>query len=118
MAKEYFVKTINSVRKEINDTKRLLGTWQAVAAKYGLNRGMIYMIAVNGYEPKTPRIRKRLGLSVMLSAPACRECGDVHVAKRCPRKPETKHWRDWPDERIRWAFENREEAVRDTNQMP
>ena len=44
-----------------------LHTWQKVGDKYGISRGMAYRIAVNKYEPKTPEIRKKLGLPVAVS---------------------------------------------------
>lgn len=37
-----------------------------------------------GYEPKREKTRKRLRLAVLLPAPACPKCGQVHVTSRCP----------------------------------
>jgi len=112
MTKNRFVTTRNAIQERLLKDYDVLGTWAKVGQKWGLNKGLAFMIAKKNYEPKDPHLRHKLGLPALIPAPACRECGEVHVAKRCPRKPEAKHWRDWPDERIRWALENREEAVR------
>lgn len=57
--------------------------WRKVAAVFDINPGLAYRIVVERYEPKTPALRTKLGLSAMALAPACAKCGEVHVARRC-----------------------------------
>jgi hypothetical protein len=112
MTKKSLVTTPNAIRKALLRDYDLLGTWEKVGQKWGMNKGLAFMIAKRNYEPKDPHLRHKLGLAALIPALACPKCGEVHVKKRCPRKSAPKHWRDWPDERIRWALENREELVR------
>lgn len=57
--------------------------WRATAAVFDINPGLAYRIAVQGYEPKNPALRTKLGLSALALAPTCTRCGEVHVARRC-----------------------------------
>jgi hypothetical protein len=110
MAKNGIVTDCNTIRKRLLKDYDTLGTWEKVGQKWGLNRGLAFMIAVKGYEPKNPHLRNQLGLPSLILAPACPKCGVVHVTRRCTgHGAATKHWRDWPEERIRWALEHREE---------
>jgi len=38
-----------------------LGTWRAVGLELGVSSGMAWRVANEGYEPKNPEIRKKLG---------------------------------------------------------
>lgn len=69
----------------------LLGTWRAVAAKYGVSAGMAQRVATTEYRPKNVEIRRRLGLPVTVPAPVCPACGVVHV-KKCPAKASPPAW--------------------------
>lgn len=109
MTKKGIVRTRNAIRKALLKDYDLLGTWEKVGQKWDMNKGLAFMIAKRDYEPKDPHLRHKLGLPALIPAPACLKCGEVHVAKRCIQKQGPKHWRDWPEERIRWAFEHREE---------
>jgi hypothetical protein len=66
-----------------------LGSWKAVGDKLGVSGGMAYRVAMQGYEPRAPSIRKSLGFPVtdlpqgtivMGRAVTCR-CGRVFVGK-------------------------------------
>lgn len=81
--------------------------WRRVAQQFGINEGTAWDIA-HGYEPKTPELRRKLGLPSLAPAPVCTRCGDVHVTKRCTAKPRhVTRWRDLPVEALRLAIELR-----------
>lgn len=72
------------------------GGWRAVGKRFGVTKGMAYRIAVEGYEPHTPRIRANLGLPVFGQALVCPTCGKIHVTKYCTRgRKSAKPRRDW-----------------------
>ena len=58
-------------------------SWRQIGASYGITGGMAFRIATQGYEPKSPIIRARLGLPAMVPVSACPKCGGVHVKLRC-----------------------------------
>ena len=64
-----------------------LGTWRAVGSSLGVSGGMAYRVAMQGYEPKAPRIRQRLGLPLMagdaliMGTPVTCRCGRVFVGR-------------------------------------
>ena len=71
---------------------------------------MAWRIAKQGYEPKDPKIRVRLGLAALGEAPVCEHCGEVHVSQRCSKK-RTRH-RDlyaMDEDELREALINRKE---------
>ena len=54
---------IGIVRRKLSEDYEVLGTWDAVARKWGVSKGMAWRLAnESGYEPKNPTIRKKLGL--------------------------------------------------------
>jgi hypothetical protein len=64
-----------------------LGTWDAVGVSLGISGGMAYRVALQGYEPKDPRIRQSLGLPLMagdvivMGKPVTCRCGRVFIGK-------------------------------------
>lgn len=54
-------------------------TWRDVGSMFGITAGLAHRIANERHEPKEPDIRRRLGLPVLLPAPACPDCGAVHT---------------------------------------
>lgn len=102
-------KTLEQLAAELRADHARLGNWRAVsAAWHGIDDATLCRIAKGNYEPKDPHIRHLLELPIYLPAPACPECGDVHVAVRCPRRPPAlrSNW-DTPTEELRWQLENR-----------
>jgi len=54
---------IGMLRRKLSEDYEILGTWDAVARKWGVSKGMAWRLAnESGYEPKNPTIRKKLGL--------------------------------------------------------
>lgn len=93
--------TIESLRKALkkaHDKYEKQGGWRRVAGLYGLTGRTAWRIANDeSYEPKEPRIRQKLGLPVLLPAPACSQCGKVHVTKRCTAVKRRTSWRQDPE---------------------
>ena len=71
-----------------------LGTWRSVAASLGISGGMAYRVALQGYEPHDPAIRKALGLpiltpvvanvppgTIVMGRPVTCRCGRTFVGK-------------------------------------
>jgi len=109
MTKNRFVTTRNAIQQRLLRDYDVLGTWEKVGQKWGLNRGLAFMIAKKNYEPKDPHLRHKLGLPALIPAPACRECGEVHVRRGCSK--EANLHRDlfsMSVEELRWRFEQRE----------
>ena len=63
-------------------------SWENIGREYGVSGGLIFRIAMRNYEPRTPKIRARLGMMPLPLAlvPACPDCGEGHPAKSCPNK--------------------------------
>jgi hypothetical protein len=80
------LQTLESLAAHLADRKRELGRWQAVADEIGVSVGTCVRVA-NGYEPKRPELRRRLGLPIMAAVPCCYDCGGIHISKRCPVRP-------------------------------
>jgi hypothetical protein len=78
--------SLKDLRKRLKSAHCELHSWRKVGALYGISSGLAYHIAIEGKEPHDPKIRHRLGLPAYAPAPCCVECGQVHVAKRCPNK--------------------------------
>jgi len=53
---------IGVVRRKMSDDYEVLGTWDAVARKWGVSKGMAWRMVNEGYEPRNSTIRKKLGL--------------------------------------------------------
>jgi hypothetical protein len=53
--------TINDVKSALIEQKKS-ATWDELAAKYDVNKGVLWMIVNKDYEPKRDDIRKKLGL--------------------------------------------------------
>ena len=85
-------KGIYELKNDILRRYANLGNWRAVGKDMGITSGMAFRVAVNGYEPHDPHIRSILNLPVLLPAPVCLKCGEVHVTKKCMKgvKPEPK----------------------------
>lgn len=102
---------IGNVRRDLKKAYTLLRTWRAVGDAFGISGGMAYRIVEDKYEPKDAHIRVKLGLPAMAPAPVCRVCGEVHLAKRCPKRVERKPVRlfDMPVKSLRKMIDEREE---------
>lgn len=106
--------TIDSVRRKVQKAYKKLHNWRRVGDELGISEGLAWRLAnEDGYEPKDPHIRVRLGLPALAPAPVCGRCGEVHVAKRCTRRgfavrPYRSLW-DWPVDELKRAMEKREE---------
>lgn len=83
-----------------------LGTWDAVASKYGVTRAMAFRVA-HGYQPRSAKVRLALGLPALAPAPVCPAHGIVHTG-RCPRpRPAPKSLWDWPVRELARALRER-----------
>ncbi len=85
-----------------------------MGAAFGISGGMAYRMVNEGYEPKDPHIRVKLGLPAMVPAPACPVCGEVHVSSRCPMQAAERRKRsarlfDLPVGMLRKMIDEREE---------
>ena len=58
--------SLSNLKAEIAKMRDADKTYQYIGDKYGVNKGVIYRILHNDYEPKDPEIRKRLGLDDVL----------------------------------------------------
>jgi len=86
MVKNQSAKTFSKARTDLRAAYHRLGTERAVAAEIGLSAGMVHKVMMDGYEPKTGKIRLALGLPAMAPAPVCIYCGVPHTTKRCTAK--------------------------------
>ena len=59
--------------------------WRRGAAWFDINPGLAYKIGVQGYDPKNPHLRIKLGLPALVPAPVCLDCGDVHITGFCTK---------------------------------
>jgi hypothetical protein len=105
------MRKFGDIRHEVKKAYRRLGNWRAVGKEMGITGGMAFRIGMRKYEPKEAKIRARLGLPAFGRAPVCAECGEVHVAKRCPEGKAKKMTRIWdlPVNELRRRFLEREE---------
>lgn len=104
--------TISILRRKLNQSHQKLqrGGWRLVGAEFGISGGMAYRIAVDGYEPKEPHIRLKLGLPALAPAPVCVKCGQVHTTKRCTNQPRRyRRLDDYPVDMLREMLANRQE---------
>lgn len=90
------VQSLDKARRALNQAHRQFGTWRAVGEHFGIPAGTACSVA-KGRDPKPAYVRKALSLPLYKPAPACANCGDVHVSRRCPakRKPNDKPRRIW-----------------------
>ncbi|HMN14654.1 MAG TPA: hypothetical protein PKD55_20230 [Bellilinea sp.] len=72
-------RTLPETIEMLKDDYSYLKSWEAVAQQYGVTKPVVYRMVCRGYEPKDPHIRLKLGMPVYVPAPACPQCGDVHV---------------------------------------
>ncbi len=78
--------TIEKVSAELLSEHALRGSWQAVADRRRISKGMAYRVA-HGYEPKDPTIRRRLGLGVPVEERTClarRKCDGKRFTPNVP----------------------------------
>ncbi len=60
--KNTFVKTFNTLYKEMNELRDRPMTYDEIATRYRISKAMAWLIINKKYEPKTGVIRARLGL--------------------------------------------------------
>ncbi len=105
--------TMSDIRREVKKGYRMHGNWRAVGEAFGISGGMAFRIVNEGYEPKDPHIRVKLGLPAMAPAPVCPTCGVVHVSRVCPvQRAAAKRYGqlfDYPVKTLRRMFDEREE---------
>jgi hypothetical protein len=78
--------SLDQLSHKLQKAYQKIENWRKVAAQFGISSGLAYRIAKQGYEPKQPHLRHKLGLPALAPAATCPECGEVHVRKTCPRK--------------------------------
>jgi hypothetical protein len=54
--------TLDDVKAEILKMRKEGESYKNIGDSYGVNKGIIYLILNNDYEPKNKRLRKKLGL--------------------------------------------------------
>ena len=84
-----------------------LKSWPKVGKRHNISAPTARRIAFG--EPIGPKVRKQLGLPVLLPAPACPRHGVVHTRATCPRARVYRDLWDMPVRVLRWKIENREE---------
>ena len=77
------INDLEQLSLNIRNTYEVEQNWRRVAARFDINPGLAYKIGVQGYDPKTPHLRVKLGLPALAPAPVCRDCGDVHITGFC-----------------------------------
>jgi len=75
--------TIEQLRERIQKEHKIKKSWRKVGAVFGITGAMAFRIAKRGYEPKSSKIRYKLGLPALVEVVPCYKCGDVHTTKRC-----------------------------------
>jgi len=108
------MKQLGQLSLELKKSHKRLGNWRAVGAVYGVNFATLRDIAEEGYDPKDPGLRWKLGLPAIIPTLACAKCGKVHVKRRCTRGRENRTYRHlWeiPVEVLRRMLEERVEWV-------
>ena len=109
--KKQSVRDSDTIRQRLIAFYGAVGSWRKVAAEnpwYPVPAGTLCTWAKNGYLPV--KWYHHFRLQELKPAPACSDCGEVHVKNRCPEKP--RRYRDlWavPPEILREWLENREE---------
>lgn len=102
--------THQELQNAIRAAYKAQGAWRKVGRQFGITPAMAWRIVNQGYDPKTPEIRHRLGLPALIPTPPCGKCGAVHVSKRCTAKP--REYRDLfampPEELLRRLNERSE----------
>lgn len=85
-------------------------SWREVARKYDITPALAWRIANQEYEPKSPLIRRKLGLPAQALADTCPTCGKVHVTTRCPdqRKPKVIRLWEYTFGELRYKLDKRE----------
>lgn len=78
--------SLKLARLLMNSTKRVLRTWDAVAAHYGISKPACYRIAKDDkYRPSQATIDKVLAapspVPPLVPVPPCPDCGSVHHAR-------------------------------------
>ena len=64
------VSTPNAVRMRLEELLASGMSYSRVAAQFGVNKGLVWLIVNQGFEPKRADIRKRLGYPII-----CPRCG-------------------------------------------
>jgi len=54
----------NAIVRRINELRSGGMTWREIGAVYGVTGAMAYRVATQGYEPKDPEIRRKLGFPI------------------------------------------------------
>lgn len=102
------MRSLTHLRAEIHRAYKRQQNWRRAAAEFGINPGTAWDIC-HGYEPKSPSLRRKLGLPALGFAPVCIKCGGIHVMTRCPNTRQSRDLYAMPPGELRWRLENREE---------
>lgn len=97
MTKRNRVQTLDKARHALLEAHKSLGTWRAVALKFGIPAGTACAVA-KGREPKSAAIRKALGLPVLGQGRICPIHGVVHdrqcrEQKQASQKKPRRNWK-------------------------
>lgn len=101
------MRTLSELRALLKAQKVELRTWEKVGQVWGVNRGLVYRIANEGYVPKNPAYIILFGLE-MRAENVCSNCGHpVHQTVMKYRRP--RKLREMRDDEILAALQNRTE---------
>ena len=61
------------IQARVKELYGVLGSWPKVGAKLGVSPAMAWRVAKQGYEPKDPEIRKKLGFPEIIQVKVHRD---------------------------------------------
>jgi hypothetical protein len=102
MAARSALQTLETVKARLHERRRVLGSWEAVAAEIDVSLGTTVRVS-QGYEPRTPGLRAKFGLPALKPAPVCPVHGVVHARTCRPVPAWVRQAADWLGARERVA---------------
>lgn len=101
------MRTLHELRELLKAQKAELGTWEKVGQKWGVNRGLVNLIAQKGYVPRSAVYIALFGLETR-DENRCPKCG-TPIQKTVVRYRRPRKLREMRDDEILAALQNRTE---------
>ena len=87
------MRNMQAIQREAQKLYKKYHNLRAASAKMGVSYGTFSRL-LKGIEPKDLHIRTILDLPLLIPAPACRRCGEVHTTRRCTKNRRPRNnWR-------------------------